>query len=104
MNENTQAIDSIGVIAGKTAVVTGGGTALYSFMSQEFLFGFIGLLIAAITMGINWYYKKKEASSTLALHIQEMNLRVRAAQRAEEEHNLKMDLMRLQVNQEGECV
>ena len=51
--------DTVGVAASKTAIITGGGTALWGVFTNEVFFGLIGVLVAVITMFINWYYKRK---------------------------------------------
>ena len=83
-------IDTISTAAAKTSIASGGVTALVSFMSHEFLFGFIGSLLTACAVFINWYYRRKD------------NIRKAAAEaRAEaealgknRERELRMELMR----------
>ena len=78
-------IDTISTAAAKTSIASGGVTALVSFMSHEFLFGFIGSLLTACAILINWYYKRKDN----ARKAEEMMDRKR-------ERELRIELMRQQ--------
>lgn len=59
MNMTDSLQDTVSVAASKTAIITGSGTALWGVFTNEVFFGLIGVMIAVITMFINWYYRRK---------------------------------------------
>ena len=86
--------DSISVTASKTAIITGSGTAIWGVFTNEVIFGLLGVVIALLTMLINWYYKRKTT------HL-DTELKLKADRRADEEHSLKIALMKKQAKENG---
>ena len=60
MQLTNQTVDQVvASAASKTAITTAGTTAIWGVVTHETLFGFLGVMVAVITMIINWYYKRK---------------------------------------------
>jgi hypothetical protein len=79
-----QAIETTIAAAGGKVMYTGSGVALGGWAVSSEMVGLIGVLIAAIGLGVNWYYKHK-------LTTVEIKLKIEQAAREMEAHSAHME-------------
>ena len=51
---------AVGNVAGKTSILSGTGTFMYSMLTSEYLFAAIGAIVAIATFAVNSYYRRKQ--------------------------------------------
>lgn len=47
-------------VAGKTSILSGGGTFVYSMFTSEYLFAAIGAIVAIATFLVNSHYRRRQ--------------------------------------------
>ena len=51
---------AVGNVAGKTSILSGTGTFMYSMLTSEYFFAAIGAIVAIATFIVNSYYRRKQ--------------------------------------------
>ena len=95
MQLTNQTVDQVvASAASKTAITTASTTAIWGVVTHEILFGFLGVMVAVITMIINWYYKRKSDRLDDELKRKADARETLAALQRAEERALRIEIMK----------
>lgn len=94
---DNKTIEFVGELSHRATVVTGVSTGIWGLVTSNFFIGLLGLLLAALTTYITWYYKNEDNKRNAQKRAEEAALY--AATAAEIEHRrvlreLQMDYLK----------
>ena len=89
---------AIASAGGKTALTAGGVLAGIGWLSSDVVFAIIGSCIAAIGLGVNWWYSRLRRNDEKAERAHRMQIERERNAREHAEHELRRQLLERQLN------